>query len=268
MAYYVSRGGLGVVPLSRMATGIGAFMWSDFRRNGLGLGGGLDPPSAECPQPVHTDERDALRNEIKGYTNPSQGIHEHENHPDVRAIYNDIVRRLQGLEERPKLLRCSNEARSRARNWIGQLEDLRRRVAKRGTTGPQGCQATSWVHVTEPIQFTVYRGPTYTIRPGSTRPDCFGAGGASATTPAGPTQSTAPQGSVVVNGVTYPSSAAAAAATSQPVETVGGGGAWEPSPGAAPAAGFLSGEIIPGVPNTYLVYGAGALLAWRMFKGK
>lgn len=253
------------------ASGLGSFMWSDFRRNPrlrAGLGQADDPTEGgECPQPVHYTERDALRNEIKGWTYVHAGQHYHENHPDLKAIYEDIRRRLQGLQDRPKLLRCSNEARSRAQIWIRQLEDLRRKAEKRGTGGPAGCQATTWINVTAPFEFTVHRGPTYTVRPGTTRPDCFGQGGSAPTTPQGAVQSSAPPGSVVIDGVTYPSSAAAAAASSgSPTPTTGGGA---PSPGAPPSdGGFLPSleGSIGGVPTKYLLYGALALLAFRMVK--
>ncbi len=285
---YTSRrgfsGGLGYgLPLrfepKLPGSGLGVFMWSDYRRGLRGLGAGeevLGPGETleECPQPVHFTERDELRNEIKGWTSPHAGRHYHENHPDVRAIFEDIVRRLRGLEQRPKLLRCSNEARSRARQWIRQLEELRRRVEKRGTGGPAGCQATTWVHVTEPFQFTVHRGPTYTIRPGSTRPDCFGQGGATPTTPSGPVQSSAPPGSVVVNGVAYPSSAAAAAAQAPgssmaPPEITSVTPAPTTSGGLFPSFdGFDLEGSIAGIPTKYLVYGGLALVAWRMMKGR
>jgi hypothetical protein len=253
------------------------------RRLHAGLGAGaevLGPGEtlADCPQPVSTADRDALRNEIKGWTSPYAGPHWHENHPDLKAIFNDVVNRLRGLEQRPQLLRCSQEARDRAQKWIGQLEDLRRRVEKRGTMGPAGCTATTWVHVTEPFQFTVFRGPTYTVRPGSTRPDCFKPGQGAAPAP-GPIVSSAPPGSVVVGGVTYPSSAAAAAAqppapgsSSTPPEIT----SVTPAPTTtAPTTsdGFpsllpdLEGSVA-GIPTKYLVYGAGALFAWRMLKGK
>jgi hypothetical protein len=239
-----------------------------------GPGSGLGETLEECPQPVSTAERDSLRNEIKGWTSPYAGPHYHENHPDVKAIFNDIVNRLRGLEKRPQLLRCSKEARDRAQKWIGQLEDLRRRVEKRGTTGPAGCTATTWVHVTEPFQFSVFRGPTYTVRPGSTRPDCFKSGQGAAPAP-GPIVSSAPPGSVVVGGVTYPSSAAAAAATAP---TTPGSSSTPPeitsvTPAPTTSNGFpsllpdLEGSVA-GIPTKYLVYGAGALFAWRMLKGK
>lgn len=234
-----------------------------------GLGAEDPTEGGECPQPVHFTERDELRNEIKGWTNPSEGVHFHENHPDVRAIFNDIIRRLHGLEMRPKLLRCSAEARSRAHNWIGQLKDLQRRINKPGIGVP--FSRSTWVRVTEPFQFTVYRGPTYTVRPGTPHPEAF-SGQPATGTPSGQTPSSAPAGSVVVNGVTYQSSAAANAATaaaaqepSSPetggvVPTTGGGGAVAPSGGS-----FLEGSIA-GIPTKYLLFGALGLMAWKMVK--
>lgn len=247
MAYYVSRQGLGaIVPLSRAATGIGAYLWSDFRS---GLSAGLDPPSEECPQPVHTDERDELRNRIKAWTYPAERKHFVEGHPDVGAVYDDIVGRLRGLEQRPKLLRCSKEARNRASTWLAQLDDLGRRVRP-------NYPGAGFTTVPQTFSFAVFRGPTYTVRASS----LVGQGAA-------PAPPSAPPGSVVVNGQVYASSKEATAAT-QPVQTVGGGGAFEPSPGAPAAGGFLESELVPGIPNTYLVYGAGGLLLFRMLKGK
>jgi hypothetical protein len=225
---------------------------------GAGLRRGLGQAETEegCDQPVPPAERDALRNEIKGWTNPSEGQHFHEGHPDVKAIFNDIVKRLSGLEARPKLLRCSAEARSRANNWVGQLKALDKKIKKRGTTGPAGCKATTWVHITEPFQFTVFRGPTYTVRPGSTRPDCFGQGAAPAP---GAVQSSAPPGSVVV------------------AEPIAGSSSTPPEITPVTPAPTTSGGLLPsfdlegtfvGIPTKYLVYGALALLAWRMMKGK
>lgn len=261
-------------------SGLGAFMGSDYRRGsrsrGRGLGAGaevLGPGETldQCPEPVSTAERDDLRNEIKGWTNPSEGIHFHENHPDVRAIFNDVVKRLAGLEARPKLLRCSAEARSRANNWIGQLKSLQRRINQKGIGVPYS--RSTWVRVTEPFQFTVYRGPTYTVRPGTPHPEAF-AGQPATGTPTGQTPSSAPAGSVVVNGVTYTSSAAAAAALSpapaqQPsspeaggvVPTTGGGGSVVIPSGAS----FLEGSVA-GIQTKYLLYGALGLLAWKMVK--
>jgi len=276
-------GGNDIVYTSRrgFSGGLGSYGLSPSFELGLGAGAEVLGPGEtleQCPQPVSTADRDALRNEIKGWTSPYAGAHYHENHPDVRAIFNDVVNRLRGLEQRPQLLRCDKEGRDRARIWIKQLEDLRRRVEKRGTMGPAGCTAATWVHVTEPFQFTVFRGPTYTVRPGSTRPDCFKPGQGAAAAP-GPVVSSAPPGSVVVGGVTYPSSAAAAAATTPAPPTPGSSSTppeitpVTPAP-TTPTGGPLSlpsfdlEGTIAGVPTMYLVYGAGALFAWRMLKGK
>ncbi|MGH7259967.1 MAG: hypothetical protein ACREI9_04715 [Nitrospiraceae bacterium] len=262
--------GLNFEPKAFPGSGLGAFMWSDIRGRGLrGLGAEEDPTEGgECPQPVHYTERDALRNEIKGWTNPSEGIHFHENHPDVRAIFDDIVRRLSGLEARPKLLRCSAEARSRANNWIGQLKDLQRRINKPGIGVP--FSRSQWVRVEQPFQFTVYRGPTYTVRAGTPHPEAF-SGQPATGSPTGQTPSSAPAGSVVVDGVTYPSSAAAAAATAPgssgtPPEITA---VTPASTGGLPGLPSFSLEgDVAGIPTKYLVYGVLALVGWRMLKGR
>lgn len=256
-------------PSLRLPIGHGSLSSVPVPGSGLtGLGQADPTEGGECLQPVATAERDALRDEIKGWTSPYAGAHYHENHPDVKAVFTDIVNRLRGLEQRPKLLRCNAEARNRAQIWIRQLEDLRKRAAKKGTGGPAGCQSTTWIHVTEPFQFTVHRGPTYTIRPGSTRPDCFGAGGAQAQKPAGPVESTAPPGFVVVNGVTYPSSAAAAAAAAPTPPGPGATTGTEPGfPMAFPAGLSLEGELF-GIPTKYLVLGVGGLLAYKFLFAK
>lgn len=232
-----------------------------------GLSGGLDPPSADCPQPVHTNERDALRNEIKGWTSPYKGQHYHEGHPDIKAVFTDIQNRLRGLEQRPKLLRCSREARDRATRWIAQLNELRSKASRVGTADRPGAKATSWIRVDTAFPFTVYRGPTYTIRPGVPHPEAFkdlttpesergGAVPPPVRTGGGATSSSAPPGSVVIDGVVYESSAAAKAALlASPTSSTP-----EPVPGDV----LGGGGTVAGIPTQYLIYGGLALAAWKM----
>lgn len=239
------------------------------RLGSRGLAGGLDPPSAECPQPVHTNERDALRDKIKGWTSPYKGAHYHEGHPDIKAVFIDIQNRLRGLEQRPKLLRCSREARDRATRWIAQLNELRAKASRVGTADRPGAKATSWIRVDTAFPFTVYRGPTYTIRPGVPHPEAFkdlttpeAETSAQAPTPptikpGGETPSSAPPGSVVVNGVVYERSSAVTQAGGE-ISTP------EPVPG-APGDSFAGGGgTVAGIPTQYLIYGGLALAAWKM----
>jgi hypothetical protein len=247
-------------------------MWSDFR--GGGLRGGLDPPSAECPQPVHTVDRDALRTRIGEWTGPWDVDHVAEGHPDIKAAWNDIRGRLRGLYDRPLLLRCSKEARDRADRWLGQLQELCNAVKS------DGRNCAGYTRVPAAFSFTVFRGPTYTIRasnhPDVSRAQQAFAGNAPPATVA--PVSSAPPGSVVIDGQVYASSAAAAAASPAPasttqeatapeaggvVPTAGGASAWIPP--AAAGAFNLEGSIA-GIPTKYLVYGALGLLAYRMVK--
>ena len=91
-----------------------------------GLSGGLDPASPACPQPVHTVERDKIRDELNKWTRNwmGGGVHWHEGHPDLKAWLNDLMPRMIGLTQRPKLLRCSAEARKKALAWTGTLRAM------------------------------------------------------------------------------------------------------------------------------------------------
>lgn len=256
-------------------------MYSLARATRGGLGGGLDPPSAECPQPVHTNERDALRTKIGEWTSPHHTKHIAEGHPDIQAAWEDMRGRLRGLYDRPQLLRCSKEARTRADRWLGQMQELCSQVKS------DGAHCAGFTRVPQTFSFTVFRGPTYTIRashtqvaPGQTIADVQ-----RGTTPAPAPASSAPPGSVVVDGQVYASSAAAAAATAPAssaaaesagypeeggvVPTSGGASAWIPpsvSKGFAESGGsFLEGSIA-GIPTKYLLYGALGLMAWKMVK--
>lgn len=200
----------------------------------------------DCKQPVSTAERDAIRDELKfaldykGQGQPgNRGIHWHEGHPDIKAWFEDIIPRIDGLYERPKLLRCSAGARKRAGIWVGQVRDMLSRVKKPG----------GFTSVDATFQAPIHRGPTYTIR-ASSDPDIqraiHGRGSA------GPTQSSHPAGSVVVGGQAYQSSAQARAA------------------GVTPEQASLDfdarGGTIAGIPTSYLLIGAAALAFFAMKK--
>lgn len=239
-----------------IVTGDGTARWTLSRKRPGGLGDA--ETETDCPQPVSTAERDALRNKIGEYTSPHNVKHVAEGHPDITAAWNDILRRLRGLYDRPKLLRCSQEARTRANNWIGQMDDLCRRVK----SDPAHC--AGFTRVATAFPFTVFRGPTYTIR-ASTDPDvqramqAFAGGGSASVAPV----SSAPSGSVVVNGQVFASSAeanaAAARGESSVVSTTGGA-----VPSFLPS---MEGQV-GGIPTKYLLYGALGLVAFKMLKGR
>lgn len=96
-----------------------------------------------CPQPVTTAERDDLKDRIsaryfdwQGQT-PSlfgPGGHWHEGHPGIKAYLNDLMPRMLGLYKRPKLLRCSKEARHRGEEWLNALDELFRKTKVQGKT--------------------------------------------------------------------------------------------------------------------------------------
>lgn len=246
--------------------------------------GGLGDAETEkdCPQPVSTAERDALREELGRYAGWGPGTYDqwHEGHPDLIVALDDIGGRMKGLYDRPKLLRCEKEARDRAQIWMGQLRDL---LFKVKSAPNRGWDASGFTAVNAPFQWSLHRGPTYTIR--STQDpavNCtmqkWGAsvwGGAIPSNcqqlaPPGSTTSSAPPGTVVTGGqqltTTPPPAPSAGSPPAQPIATVGGGGVWTPP--AAYAPDFMAGELVPGLPNRYLVYGALGLLAWRMVKGR
>lgn len=248
-------------------------------------GMGAEP---DCTQPVDPSVRDELITTIKGYTNPWFVTHFAEGHPDLIAIYNDIKRRLSGLEHRPKLVRCSTEARNKANNWIGQIKDLCHRVKS------DGVHCSGYTRVPTAFTYKVFNGPTYTIRstsdPAVNRAmhnhcvKSFGAaacgGGAQAgaatkpTTPTTDSGTPVAPGTVVINGEAFASMAdyyaahpeayspAAAPATKPPA----GAGATTTTTAAAPidvgAGGglpiampsFLEGSVA-GIPVKYLALG-------------
>jgi hypothetical protein len=143
-----------------------------------------------------------------------------------------------------------------------------------------GRNCSGYTRVNQTFQFTVFRGPTYTIRasndPAVSRAQQAFAGNAPPATVA--PVSSAPPGSVVIDGQVYASSAAAAAAattsaaTQEPtapeaggvVSTTGGGGGTYVPPAAAPVFD-LEGSIA-GIPTKYLLYGVLGLMAWKMVK--
>lgn len=239
--------------------------------------GGLGDAETEsdCAQPVSGQERDDLRNQIKEWTNPYEADHFHEGHPDLKAIYADITHRLSGLEQRPKLLRCSKDARDRANNWMGQLKDLCMRVKS------DGPHCSGYTRVPSSFSFTVFRGPTYTVRsssdPAVQASQAAFAGRAPAGSAAVPPVSSAPPGSVVVGGVVYATSAeataaekaAAAAAAATPVST--------PAPTVVDTSGAPVSLSVPtsvtgvlqttvaGIPVMYIALG---LVGYLLLKGK
>ena len=117
---------------------------------------------AGCPQQVPTKERDELRDRLNRFTRDYRGQrpwgqHWHEGHPDLERALRDIIDRMVGLTLRPKLLRCNAEARKRARNWIGSVDWLLRRVkSKPGSY-------SGFTSVPKAFTFNFYRGG-YRIR--------------------------------------------------------------------------------------------------------
>ena len=232
-----------------------------------GLSGGLEPASADCPQPVHTNDRDALRTEIGNWTSPHTTKHIAEGHPDIFAAWEDIRGRLRGLYDLPKRLRCEKEARDRAERWLDQLFYLCNNVKQIGYPGCKG-----YTTVPKAFSFTVFRGPTYTIRSSQDpavnaamqafagNPTTEGAKSLAESGP--PPEASAPQGSVVIDGQVYESSQAAAQAVSTATQTAVSNG----------ATGVTSGEIfsssgsVGGIPTSYLLYGGLALAAVMLLK--
>lgn len=134
----------------------------------------VDPGEPNCTAPVSAADRDRIRNEIDRYTDvarkfrhdPWAGPWDHldEGHPDLKVAFRDIGDRLIGLYDRPKLLRCNGEARSRALKWIKSLHDL---IVKVKTIPKKGYDAHGRTVVPTGFNFTFYRGPVYPIRPDS-----------------------------------------------------------------------------------------------------
>lgn len=255
--------------------------------------GGLGDTETEtdCPQPVSTAERDALRDELDKYAGWGPGTYDqwHEGHPDLKIALDDIGGRMKGLYDRPKLLRCDAEARKRANEWIASLKVLLRGVK---SSFNQGWDASGFTRVPATFTWSFYRGPTYTIRSTSdpsiarTMHDhcvkywgegaCTDAppgwaklsGGGSAPPPTGPAPPSAPPGSVVVDGQIFRTSAEERASregsgnggesfTRTTPPTNGGSGTFTTGGGALPSIqlpSFLEGSIA-GVPIKYLALG-------------
>ena len=261
-----------------------------------GLDGGIDPVSAECPQPVHSDERDRIRDSLKVFTRnwmgqKPHGHHWHEGHPDVKAAINDIIIRMIGITQRPKKLRCSAEMRKRANQWNGALHTLLLKVK----TGGKGYGGRTVVG--SDFSWTFYRGPRYTIR-STSNPKVKAAMDAWAAGKRGKKEkaiSDAPPGSIVVDGNVYPSSAAATAATVSGVHpppavqgalstapTVTGrggprlttpvvGGVDEdgfplPVVGFGVASSIGLPDTVVGIPTDYVLLGGGAYAAFKYLK--
>lgn len=131
----------------------------------------VDPAEPDCTQRVSTADRDRIRAELikylpSGRFDPWAGpwFHDDEGHPDLKVAFRDIGDRLQGLLDRPILLRCSSEARSRALQWIASLHELTVAVK---TIPRDGWDAHGDTVVPVGFTWTFYRGPVYTIRPTS-----------------------------------------------------------------------------------------------------
>lgn len=251
-----------------------------------GLSGGLDPPSADCPQPVHTDERDQIRAKLEqmmGYYGQRPfGQHWHEGHPDVKAWLADLIPRVEGLYKRPKLLRCSAEARKRAIEWWGTFQYVGNRIRSEGsflrggyTSVPKGG-----------LLVRTYRLRDYNFREGNPSGFVPGSAEEAASKPAPlPVEKTegVPFDPLVggaggdptksgANRVTALEQAAIdAGIIKAPTATTGYGGEVT----ATAEGGYAPGVALPalegdvaGIPTKYLVYGGLALVAWKMLKGR
>lgn len=132
----------------------------------------VDPGEPDCAEPVSAADRDNLRAEIGRYVNrlapgdPWLGLWSQvdEGHPDLKAALADIGERLQGLYDRPKLLRCNAGARDRALRWIASLNQL---LVKVKSAPNQGWNAAGFTSVPVGFTWTFHRGAVYTIRPDS-----------------------------------------------------------------------------------------------------
>lgn len=231
-----------------------------------GLSGGLDPPSAECPQPVHTNERDALRNQLKellGYYGQRPfGQHWHEGHPDVRAWLDDLIPRVKGLYDRPKLLRCSAEARKKAREWASTFNWVGSQIRSGGSFQRGGYTSVPGGG----LYVRTYNLRDYNFRPGNP------AGAGAAKPPPLPVEKE--EGvpfDPSVGGAGGDPTKSASPPSSTPTATSGGQPSVAPTAegGYAPAQTFGTAPLpdsIAGIPSQYLIYGGLALLAWRMVK--
>ncbi len=129
----------------------------------------VDAVEPDCAEPVSTADRDNLRNELGRWVNrlhpadPWLGdwAQIDEGHPDLKAALADIGERMQGLYDRPKLLRCSAEARDRALRWIASMNQL---IVAVKSAPNQGYNASGVTTVPNGFTWTFYRGPVYPIR--------------------------------------------------------------------------------------------------------
>lgn len=229
---------------------------------GLGAAGDIDPASPECPQPVSTGERDSLRAELEqmeGYFGQRPwGQHWHEGHPDVRAWLADLMPRVDGLYHRPKLLRCSAEARKKAREWIStwkwvgsQIRSEKSFLRGGSTSVPKGGLL---VHT--------YNMRDYFLREGN--PSGFVPGSAEEAANKPPQQAVPKEEGVPFpgGGATAPAPTATTGGKSDVVPTAEGGYA------VTSPAGFSMEGSVAGIPTKYLVYGGLALVAMKMLKGR
>jgi len=250
-----------------------------FSRPATVPGSGLSLGEEGCDQPVHYSERDAIRAELKEWTGEfyatHRGQHMHEGHPDIRAYLEDIIPRMEGLVNRPKLLRCSAEARDRAQRWIANCNALLKATKK---------NLPGWGHATivppGGINMPLYRGRTYHIRgpffnqkfqtyhveggrykegDPVEKPPAKDPGGAPGTVlQEKPAEG---GGELYLPGGATPTSGGNGAPSSSGGGGAGGGSVLPPEIKGA-LDSFMTGEIY-GVPKSYLVYGALGLVAYN-----
>lgn len=248
--------------------------------------GGLGDAETEsdCPEPTSTADRDALRDAMNEWTNEymatNGGGHMHEGHPDLHAWLDDLIPRMIGLTQRPKLLRCSNEARKKAREWVSTLEWA---YGKNGMSGVfKRTIPGVGNNVVVPkggVTIRTYNLRDYNVRSfGRWAPEFYETGVETPKPPAipSPVEGVPFDPSVGGAGGDPTKSAAdraaeqAARASGGGVVTTSGGGDGYASSSYYPSSGasILEGELVPGIPTKYLVYGALALVGFRMLKGR
>lgn len=140
-------------------TGLGLYMGS----SGLG---NLSAAEPDCPD-SDTAARDALIAESKRLTGDyysqtpakGRGYHWHEGHPDLRAFWEDWYTRIEGLEHRPKLVRCNKGARERMQQWINDARHALQ-VTKRNVPG----RGSMTVIDGPGIKLPLYRSRVYWVR--------------------------------------------------------------------------------------------------------
>lgn len=231
-----------------------------------GLGGlGADPDPEGCGprpgpyQPVSSEERDAILDRLNKFTRnwmgqKPHGINWHENHPDIKNALEEVIQAMIRLTQRPKLLRCSAEARKRAESWCDAVDSLLRRVK----SDPQHYGGFTSVPTT--FVWTAYHLPKFTIRSSSDPAINAAMHGAPAPPPIVTPKEPAPAPEFV--GVPTPpeepprAPGEAVPSIKLPPELEG---YWE---------SLTTGEVF-GFPKEYITYGVLALLAYNfLLKGK